>query len=775
MLDGVTGYEDSRVPPARAYPGQGPMFATLRCLDQHDPTLVIWALLVCLASMAVGVHAYHRGATAAGPARTAWILLTGLVLGSGVWATHFIAMLGFQPGLRLSFDEPMTALSFLVALTGLAGGAGLAMTATGRARRLAGGALCGGSIAAMHFVGVSAMRLPALMIWRADLVVAAILIAAGLSALAFADLRRESGLRGRAASILLLAAAVCGLHFVGMGAVTLLPIADLEAAGRFTRGELARSVVAMVSMIVLAGCGMLLTHRLAHRSAFATLRSALNRAPIGLGYFDRNNLLQVWNATLADFARPYGLTLARGMSLSEIAERTAMDAKARQAARAVLDAVDDQVGEWVSPDTFSSPDGRFQSLKLTPAEDGGFLLIITDITEHVTVTEREIEARRLAEGASRAKSEFLANMSHEIRTPLNGILGMTQVMSREALDDDQRERLEIIGASGAALLEILNDVLDLSKIEAGRMELNEAAFDLEETVRLALAPYAPLAAEKDLSLTLAVDEAATGAWLGDAPRLRQILGNLVVNAVKFTDQGGVAVSVERREAGLRFIVADTGEGVSEADRARIFKAFTQADASATRRHGGTGLGLTISRSLAERMGGGLWLESREGEGATFGVDLPLIPLAEEPATAVVSPVVQAAPQGALRILAAEDNLVNQTVLQALLAPFEVELALAADGRQAVAAYQADPAIDLVLMDIQMPELNGLAAAQAIRAFEAAHGLAAVPIIAVTANAMPHQVETYFAAGMTGFVAKPLNLADLLAAIEQATSPKADAA
>ncbi|AYV49515.1 hypothetical protein CFHF_21550 [Caulobacter flavus] len=139
------------------------MFATLRCLDQHDPTLVIWALVVCLASMAVGVHAYHRGATAAGPARAAWILLTGLVLGSGVWATHFIAMLGFQPGLRLSFDEPMTALSFVVALAGLAGGAGVAMTATGRTWRLAGGAICGASIAAMHFVGVSAMRLPALM------------------------------------------------------------------------------------------------------------------------------------------------------------------------------------------------------------------------------------------------------------------------------------------------------------------------------------------------------------------------------------------------------------------------------------------------------------------------------------------------------------------------------------------------------------------------------------------------------------------------------------
>ena len=751
------------------------MFATLRCLDKHDPTLVIWALLVCLASMAVGVHAYHRGATATGPARMAWVLLTGLVLGSGVWATHFIAMLGFQPGLRLSFDEPLTALSFVVALSGLAGGAGLAMTANGWARRVAGGAICGVAVAAMHFVGVSAMRLPALMIWRADLVVVAVLIAAVLSALAFAGLRRESGLRGRAVSILLLAAAVCGLHFVGMGAVSLLPVADVEAAGRFTRDELARSVIAMVSMIVLAGCGMLLTHRLAHRSAFATLRSALNRAPIGLGYFDRNNLLQVWNATLADFARPYDLTLVQGMSLGEIAERTAMDAGARQAAKAVLDAVDDQLGEWVSPDTFSSPDGRFQSLKLTPAEDGGFLLIITDITEHVTVTEREIEARRLAEGASRAKSEFLANMSHEIRTPLNGILGMTQVMSREALDDDQRERLEIIGASGAALLEILNDVLDLSKIEAGRMELNEAAFHLEETVRLALAPYAPLAADKDLSLTLTVDETAAGAWLGDAPRLRQILGNLVVNAVKFTDQGGVAVSVERREAGLRFTVADTGEGVSEADRARIFKAFTQADASATRRHGGTGLGLTISRSLAERMGGELWLESREGEGATFGVDLPLVPLAQEAAAEVVSPVALPTPQGALRILAAEDNPVNQTVLQALLAPFEVELILAADGRQAVTAYEADPAIDLVLMDIQMPELNGLAAAEAIRAFEAAHGLAAVPIVAVTANAMPHQVETYFAAGMTGFVAKPLNLVDLLAAIELATSPKADAA
>ncbi|MBI1684999.1 ATP-binding protein [Caulobacter hibisci] len=749
------------------------MFATLRCLDQHDPTLVIWALMVCLASMGVGVHAHHRAATAARSARGAWIVLTAVVLGSGVWATHFIAMLGFQPGLGLSFDAPLTALSFAAALGGLAFGSCVAIQAAGRRQRVLGGAICGAGIAAMHFVGVSAMRLPALLIWRPDLVAAAVLLAVGLSALAFRDLTRESGLKERLVSVLLLAAAVCGLHFVGMGAVTLLPIAGNEEIGRFTRDELAQLVIAMVTMIVLAGGGMLFTHRLAQMSAFGTLRSALNRAPIGLGYFDRHSQLRVWNATLADFARPYGMTLAQGMTLAEIAERTASDRASRDAAQAVIEAVGG--GEWVSPDIFTSPDGRFQSVKMAPADDGGYLLIITDITEHVAVTEREVEARRLAESASRAKSEFLANMSHEIRTPLNGILGMTQVMAREALAPDQRERLEIIGASGATLLEILNDVLDLSKIEAGRMELDEAPFDLEATVRLAVAPYAPLAAEKDLSLSLTVDEAAAGLWLGDAARLRQILGNLVVNAVKFTDLGGVKIAVERRETGLRFTVVDTGEGVSEEDSERIFKAFTQADASSTRRHGGTGLGLTISRTLAERMGGTIWLDSWLGAGATFGVDLPLVPVIEDGAAAdAEAPPAPSPPRSALRILAAEDNPVNQAVLKALLAPFDIDLRLVDDGEQAVAAYQADPAVDLILMDIQMPVLNGLAAAEAIRRFEAEQGLEAAPIIAVTANAMPHQVETYLTAGMTGFVAKPLKLGDLLAAIEMAT-PRADAA
>jgi len=385
-----------------------------------------------------------------------------------------------------------------------------------------------------------------------------------------------------------------------------------------------------------------------------------------------------------------------------------------------------------------------------------------------------MRARDVAQSASRAKSEFLANMSHEIRTPLNGVLGMAQVMARHPLTPDQAERLDVIRAGGESLLGVLNAVLDISKIESGRLDLERRPFDLAEAVHAACDAFAAQARQKDLGFEIVLAAEAQGAWVGDVVRVRQVLANLVSNAVKFTSQGQVAVHVAATGQGLVFQVRDSGIGAPAEHLPKLFEKFSQADASTTRRFGGTGLGLAISRELAELMGGRLSAVSAVGEGSTFTFELPL----ERPAQAAetAEPAARApALERTLRILAAEDNPTNRLILSALLEPLDVDLALAENGVEAVAACDRRR-FDVILMDAQMPQMNGLEAARAIRLLEAGRGLPRTPIIALTANVMSHQIETYRAAGMDGCVAKPIDSAKLLAAIDEALAARpADAA
>jgi len=378
-----------------------------------------------------------------------------------------------------------------------------------------------------------------------------------------------------------------------------------------------------------------------------------------------------------------------------------------------------------------------------------------------------IRARDLAEAGDRAKSDFIANMSHEIRTPLNGVLGMAQAMEGFELSPDQRGRLRVIRESGRSLLALLNDVLDLSKIEAGKVELAETPFRLDDKVAAVGAIYRDLATEKGLDLHVRVAPEAAGLWMGDKLRIRQVLCNLVSNAVKFTATGSVTLAVEATPDGVRFTVTDTGIGFEQAAAGSLFRKFEQADASTTRRYGGTGLGLSISHSLAHLMGGTITATSRPGEGACFTVDLPLRrALASEEACPVPAPGIEpvSADGQPLRILAAEDNATNRMVLHALIEPLDAELLLVTNGREAVEAF-AGGRFDVVLMDVQMPEMNGLDATRAIRRRETEEGWAPTPILALTANVMSHQLESYLAAGMDGHIAKPLDVAALYAALE----------
>ena len=378
-------------------------------------------------------------------------------------------------------------------------------------------------------------------------------------------------------------------------------------------------------------------------------------------------------------------------------------------------------------------------------------------------------ALEAAEAASQAKSAFLAMTSHEIRTPLNGVLGMAQAIGRDPLSDVQRQRVEVIRQSGEALLGILNDILDLSKIEAGKLELETAPFDLEAVTRSVHDAFSASAQDKGLGYGLDFDDGARGVYDGDAARVRQVLGNLISNSLKFTESGTVTVAVAAHEAGVRFVVRDTGAGVAADRLEHLFSKFVQADSSTTRRYGGTGLGLAICRELCEAMGGTVSVESVLGDGSAFTVDLPLTRSAPHTARAAAPDAGATAPAARLKVLAAEDNATNQLVLRTLLEQIGIAPTIVDNGEAAVEAWHAGD-FDLILMDVQMPHMDGPSAARRIRARERETGRAPIPIIALTANAMHHQVAEYLAAGMDSFVAKPIRVAELYDAIARYAGP-----
>jgi len=419
------------------------------------------------------------------------------------------------------------------------------------------------------------------------------------------------------------------------------------------------------------------------------------------------------------------------------------------------------------------------------------------------------EARDLAESAARSKSSFLANMSHEIRTPMNGVMGMIALLKQGELSEQQRAYFETIERSADALLLIIDDILDFTKIEAGRLELANSVFSLRDSLASIEALFAEPAAQRGLVLSCCIDTAVPEMVAGDPGRIRQILLNLIGNAVKFTEVGEIrvvaSVRASQQEPVLRLSVADTGPGIHPDEQTRIFGEFYQADVSLTRAHGGTGLGLAITEQLVRLMGGQIGFDSVWGEGSEFWVELPLLKTIDatpqggivesavrsvagneaarlerltNPAASASAPETEATEYPLpntydLRVLVAEDSEVNQFIIRELLAQWGVEIEIAANGVEAVEAFRQRP-FDLILMDIQMPEMDGLQATRQIRALQVDENLhAACVIVGLSAHAMQGDRERYMAEGMADYLTKPIRTEALGDVLEICRQRKAE--
>jgi signal transduction histidine kinase/NO-binding membrane sensor protein with MHYT domain/CheY-like chemotaxis protein len=759
------------------------MLRVVACLtNQHDWRLVLLAGALCFLTSIAAISMFQRSLATAGRARLLWLITTGAGTGYGIWATHFVAMLAFAPGLPAGYDLLMTIASLFLAA--LITGSGFAFATASRAplAALVGGAGVGLGIAAMHYTGMRALELPAHIIWSPDLVATSILLGAVFGIAAVHVAVRFRGMAGLLSGALLLALAILTHHFTAMGAAQIFPDPTVPVMALSLSPSALSIAIASAAAAVL---GVSLVASLASGSRHTLMETAIATIPQGLCMVDRDQRVVITNPRYAEM---YGLDpdlMKPGAMLKDILAASAARGAHGKIAGESLNQDGAVSSDRKVSEIIQLPDGRFISILRRKTESGGLVSTHEDITERHLLHSRIAEQNRLlrqqelrlhaarqqAELGNKTKGEFLANMSHEIRTPLNGVLGMAQSLEADPLEPPQREKVAIILDSGNTLMAVLNDVLDLSKIEAGKVEISCTDDDIIKAVRQIRRLFLPQAEAKGFGIDFRCAPDFP-RWLHyDPVRVRQCVSNLLSNAIKFTETGTVTIELSAEEQddgyGVSICVADTGIGMTAETMAKLFSSFTQADGSTSRRFGGTGLGLTIARQLARLMGGDVTIASEAGKGSAFTFSFRAAAATrpeddlEMPGDAIVPLMPDGGQLRHARILLTDDNAVNRQVIKLFLAPLGVSITEAENGREALDRLAAEP-FDLVLLDVHMPVMDGPQTIEAIRRSDAIWRT--IPVVALTADAMSGDRERYLALGMDDYVSKPVDQRQLQAKI-----------
>ena len=746
---------------------------------EHDPRWLLAAALICILGMATAMHLLAAARLQAGHRRRNRVLLAAFISGLAVFTTHFVALQGYLPGQEIRYALWPTIGSFLLALGSFNIAAVTVMLRPSPLFRGGAALIALGGVSGMHFLGIYGLRLAGAVSW--DPVLAAFAIGGALAIAMMAG-----GLVFGPGSLRILATAAGGsiavgfLHLTAMSAMVITPRPGIDTTLAVSGGVMTGVIAAMVLAIVGVASVIAWTSWATQSGALKQFREAMDAMPDGMACYDAEDRLVLWNQRYEEMIPELSPALKGGVSFREIiemglAQNLYSDALGRQAewfqdrleSRKALTTTREQQladGRWIRA-----------SDRLTAA--GGIVTVCTDITDLKNDARALSEARDIAESANSAKSLFLANMSHEIRTPLNGVIGVAQALARTPLSAQQEEMLELIQSSGHTLQVLLNDILDLARVESGRLELSHEPFHLGRAVREAAQLYQTSAEAKGLQFFVEIAE-ETDRWIvGDVVRVKQILTNLVSNAVKFTSSGFVSLTAapgpDRGDRPtLRFSVEDTGIGFNSDTRDRLFSRFEQADGPIPRRFGGSGLGLAISRQLAEMMGGYLDCESEPGGGSSFILTIPFQAAEAPAATTLVDIASGDDDQARIRVLLADDHPVNRKVVEMILAQVDVELTSVENGAEAVQACR-DGDFDIILMDMQMPVMDGLTATREIRLNESALGLARTPVVMLTANALAEHIASAEAAGADRHLAKPFDAAELLQLV--ATLPRITAA
>jgi len=770
--------------------------AAVPLMGHYDYRLVTLSIFIAILASYAALDLAGRVTSARGWMRLLWLGAGGVAMGMGLWSSHYIGMEALRLPVPVSYDWPTMLLSLIAAMfASVVALFVVSRESMGIFALLVGSVTMGSGIALMHYTGMEAMRLPAMCHYSPVLLILSALFAIVISGIALSlafQFRGDSSLwdwrKGTGAAII--GAAFPIMHYTGMAATTFIPM-PLQADRLQNAINIPPiGVVAIIVMTLTVLVQAILISRADRRfwSERHLLDAFMENIPENV-YFkdDKSRFVRISHRMASDrgFADPsmaIGKTDFDFFSPELAALKLEDEQEIMRTGMPVVGKEEDSTLEngaqrWVV--TYKVP------FKDRSGHTVGTLGISHDITERKLAAQELAhqagELRRTnqtleqlanaAQAASRAKGEFLANMSHEIRTPLNGVIGMTELALETDLTREQREYLETVRFSAESLLSVINDILDFSKIEAGKVDLEAIDFDLRECLEYTLKTLALRADEKNLELLCEVSPDIPELLRGDPNRLRQIMVNLVGNAIKFTREGEVAIKVESSGSNhdrcqLHFTVSDTGVGIQKEKLETIFDSFSQADTSTTREFGGTGLGLTISRRLVEMMGGRIWVESEYGKGSAFHVTVDLLRSQEVALSEYSGPAQPGVLTGA-SVLVVDDNRTNRRILEGLLTNWGMKATLASDGDSAIAALQAardlGSPFNLILADMHMPKMDGFALIERIGSEKDSSTPA---IMMLTSGGNRNDAARCEALGVAAYLLKPIRRAELREAIER---------